>query len=75
MASVFGCSSGSNRASILLPIVYRWIKGSGIGVGLGDFVGAGVTVASPRHGAWPHLRAAPFVVFDTSIGCASLVEC
>ena len=35
----------------------------------------GVAAARPRHDAWAHLRAAPFVAFDTSIGCALHVEC
>ena len=75
MASAMGCSSDSNRASILLLVVGRWIEGSGRGVGLGDFTGAGVAVARPRHDAWSRLRAAPFLAFDTSIGCALHVEC
>ena len=75
MASAIGCSSDSNRTSILLLVVGRWIPGSGRGVGLGKFAGAGVAVARPRCGAWPHLRAAPFVACDTSIGCALLIEC
>ena len=75
VADALECSSDSNRTSTLLPTVYRWLKSSDRGVGLGKFAGAGVAVARPRCGAWPHLRAAPFVACDTSIGCASRVEC
>ena len=59
----------------MLLVVYRWIKGSGRGIELGNFAGVGVAVAKPRHGAWPRLRAAPFLAFDTSISCALHVEC
>ena len=75
MASTIGSGSDSIRTSTLLLIVCRWIQGSGRGIRLGKFTGAGVAVARPHHGAWPHLRAAPFVACDTSIGRASLVEC
>ena len=75
MADALECSSDSNRTSTLLPIVYRWLKSSSRGVGLGKFVGAGVATARPSRGAWPHLRAAPFLVYDTSIDGASLIEC
>jgi len=75
MASAIGSGSDSIRTSILLLVVCRWIQGSDRGVGLGKFTGADVAAARPRHGAWPCLRAAPFVACDTSIGCASLVEC
>ena len=75
MADALECSSDSNRTSILLLVVGRWIQGSGRGVRLGKFTGAGVAVARPRHDVWPHLCTAPFLVFDTSINCASLVEC
>ena len=70
MASLVGCSSGSNRASTLLLVDGRWIPGSGRGVELGKFAGVGVDVARPRCGAWPRLRAAPFMVFVTLISCA-----
>ena len=75
MASAFGCGSDSNRVSVLFPVAYGWIKGIYRGVGLGVFVGAGVAAARPHHSAWPHLRATPFFMFDTSIGCALHVEC
>ena len=75
MASVFGCGSDSNRVSVLFPVAYGWIKGICRGVGLGVFADADVAVARPRHDAWPHLCAAPFLAFDTSIGCALHVEC
>ena len=75
MASVIGCSSDSNRTSILLLVVGRWIQGSGRGVGLGKFAGASVAVTRPRCGAWPRLRASPIAVFHTSIHCALHVEC
>ena len=75
MASTIGSGSDSIRTSTLLLIVCRWIQGSCRGVGLSTFVGVGVAAARPCRGAWPHLRAAPFLVVDTSIDCASLVEC
>ena len=75
MADALEYSSDSNRTSTLLPVVCRWLKSSGRGVGLGKLTGVGVDAARPRCGAWPRLRAALFLVFDTSIDCASLVEC
>ena len=75
MASAFECGSDSNRVSVLFPIAYGWIKGICRGVGLVVFVGTGVAIARPRHNAWPCLRAASFLAFDTSIGCALHVEC
>jgi len=75
VASAIGSGSDSIRTSMLLLVVCRWIQGSGIGVGIGNFAGAGFVVARPRRGAWPRCRAAPFVACETSIGCASLVEC
>ena len=75
MASAFGCGSDSKRVSVLFPVAYGWIKGIYRGVGLGVFASVDVAAARPRHDAWAHLRAAPFVAFDTSIGCALHVEC
>ena len=45
VAGALECSSDSNRTSTLLPIVCRWLKSSGRGVGLGKFVGVGVAAA------------------------------
>ena len=75
MASAIGSGSDSIRTSILLLVVCRWIQGSSKGVGLGNFAGAGVAMARPRHDVGPRLCAAPFLVFDTSISCALHVEC
>ena len=42
---------------------------------LGDFADVGVAAARPRRGAWPHLCAVLFLMYDTSIDGVSLVEC
>jgi len=75
VASVIGSGSDSIRTSILLLVVCRWIQGGDKGVGLGNFADADVATARPCCGAWPHLCAAPLLVYDTSIDGASLVEC
>ena len=75
MADALECSGDSNRTSTLLPVVCRRLKSSDRGVGLGKFTNADVAEARPRHGAWPHLCAALFLMFDTSIDCASLIVC
>ena len=59
----------------MLPVHEASSLGSEGSAGLDEFAGAGVAAARPRRGAWPHLCAAPFLVYDTSIDGASLVEC
>ena len=75
VAGSFGSRTGMSRTSGMLPVRKAWSLGSDGSVVLGDFAGVGVAAARPRHGAWPHLCAAPFFVYDTSIDGASLVEC